>query len=207
MDILSGIDGFTKLLSFGISGFCVILMILAYNLIRQIITSGNQNPTVVRLIYAFMAINLLNVVIVGFLGLPAISRNQKLMADNIETKQELRVKQKELVFTEKTSELNNIINQTKGGRNPASVVKDSLTVNSQKYLNAFDSLVQSYVDAGSYKADSLRNYRKMLSEHLNILKADTDLETKENAAFKFNQTNRKVSELVWLKTDEVKANN
>lgn len=192
MDIFSNIDPLTKLLSFGISGFCIALVIMSFRLIQTEQKRDNPRNSILISIYVFMGINFLNLVVVGFLGLPAIGRNDKLQHENFQKQQALDVKDSEIQLVQSVRGLDSIEEKTKSG---------SLNENDKSkidnYVMAIDSLALNYAKAGSSKADSVQQIRETLVQQALILTSDTtSLHSKMTAFHKFDKTNSRLTKLV-----------
>lgn len=81
---------FKSILSVGISGFGFLLILLSFVLItREQGRNPAPNAAILNLIKKFMWINVLNIIIVGILGLPAIINN-KVLKVNIASLEDTR---------------------------------------------------------------------------------------------------------------------
>ena len=197
MDIFSGLDSVTKILSLGISGFCFLLVYLSYRIIQKEQERPVIRTEIFKPVYVFMAINFLNVVVVGILGLPAISRNQDLQEANQQQQQQLSLNRNQFSFFEQSIKLKNHGDKVNDGRSPASVEKDTTEL-ANSFLKAIDSLQSSYADNRSPLADSLMNIRNDLAKEFIVFESDTaQYKTKRKAFIKFNDADKKLSKLVF----------
>jgi hypothetical protein len=74
----SNID-IVKILGYGLSGFAFLLLFMAYNLIHtEQKRDGNPRGGIIKLIIAFMSLDIIAIVVVGILGIPALRDNQML---------------------------------------------------------------------------------------------------------------------------------
>jgi hypothetical protein len=192
MDLFSNLDPTVKILSLGISGFCFLLVIMSFKLISDEQKKDNPRSVILRAIYVFMLVNFLNVIVVGFLGLPAISQNIKLKEENLDGKQKLEVKDNELKVIQNANDFDLIIDTA----NPSSL-SDKQIKKAENYVQSLDSLAGSYSTAGSPKADSINDFKAIISKQIKKLKSDTtSFATKKVALEQINITNHKLTNVV-----------
>jgi len=72
-----------QILSYGASGLCVILFYMAFQLIKnEQKRHGEPRKSILKMITYFMIINLANIIFVGIVGIPTISKNSALASTN-----------------------------------------------------------------------------------------------------------------------------
>jgi hypothetical protein len=77
-----------KILGYGASGLSFLLMFLAYNIIQKEQRIKKPRQEILNVVYVYMFFTLLNIGVVGFLGLPALSDNSRLQNVNSSLKTE-----------------------------------------------------------------------------------------------------------------------
>lgn len=80
-DFFGNID-IIKVLGFGLSGLSLLLMMLAYGLLRKVIATNNANQGVLSLIKLYMITTLVVIIIVGVFSFPIAQANRQLANDN-----------------------------------------------------------------------------------------------------------------------------
>jgi hypothetical protein len=192
MEILSRLD-FVQILSIGISGFGFLLILLAFLLIYK----EQNRPTeprngILSTIRFFMGLNFFSVIVVGLLGLPLISKNDRLTQEKTEVQQKLNVKSNELEVVQKGNELDIAMDTV----NP-NTISDQQISKTENYVQSLDSLAKSYTSIESPKADSINDLKDIISIQVSALKSDTSsLLTKKLAVQKINLTNSKLARVV-----------
>ncbi|MBN8576738.1 MAG: hypothetical protein J0L66_07325 [Cytophagales bacterium] len=185
-----------KILSLGISGFCFLLVIMAFRLISKEQEREQPRGSMLTAIYVFMSANLLNVVVVGILGIPAISRNVDLSSEKDKVQKELGIKTNEFNVLQKATDFDK-------GLDTVSVKNISVNYTGRidSYVQSLDSLQNSYAAAELPKADSIQEIKNIISMEVLALKSDTaSVATRAMALEKINLSNHKLTRL--LKTNE-----
>jgi hypothetical protein len=169
-------------------------VIMAYRLISEEQKRDHPRSTIIRAIYVFMLINLLNVIVVGFLGLPAISRNNDLTKENEQANNQLGVKEKELEALQKAREFDLSIDTT------SSVVSMDQVIKIDEYVQTLDSLENRYSAVDSVKADSIHTLKVVISQQAVTLKSDTASAASRKKALKqINLSNHKLNKFMKIK--------
>lgn len=195
-DLFSNLDPTVKILSLGISGFCFLLVIMAFRLISKEQEREQPRGSMLTAIYVFMSANLLNVVVVGILGIPAISRNVDLSSEKDKVQKELGIKTNEFNVLQKATDFDK-------GLDTVSVKNISVNYTGRidSYVQSLDSLQNSYAAAELPKADSIQEIKNIISMEVLALKSDTaSVATRAMALEKINLSNHKLTRL--LKTNE-----
>jgi hypothetical protein len=192
MEILSRLD-FVQILSIGISGFGFLLILLAFLLIyKEQNRPGEPRKGILSTIRFFMGLNFLSVVVVGFFGLPLISKNDRLSQEKTEVQQKLNVKSNELEVVQKANEFETIAETANPNANNSQQIAKA-----EKFVVSLDSLESSYSSIESPKADSINLLKEIISFQVNALKSDTSsFQTKKIAWQKINLTNSKLARVV-----------
>ncbi len=76
-DLFSNID-VIKALGYGLSGLSLLLMILAYGLLRKLINMKNPNKGILSLVKFYIAATLATILIVGIFSIPVFNNNSDL---------------------------------------------------------------------------------------------------------------------------------
>ncbi len=192
MEILNKLD-FVQILSIGISGFGFLLILLAFLLIyREQNRPQEPRKGIISTIRYFMALNFLSVVVVGFFGLPLISKNEKLKDENALTKTMLTVRANELQVVQNANDFDQLIDTAK-----TSSLSTEQIAKADAYVQSLDSLVGNYSTTDSVKADSLNKFKIIISDQVDRLKSDTSSAvTKNKALERINLINHKLTKLV-----------
>ena len=160
MEILNKLD-FVQILSIGISGFGFLLILLAFLLIyREQNRPQEPRKGIISTIRYFMALNFLSVVVVGFFGLPLISKNEKLKDENALTKTMLTVRANELQVVQNANDFDQLIDTAK-----TSSLSTEQIAKADAYVQSLDSLVGNYSTTDSVKADSLNKFKNINVMH------------------------------------------
>jgi hypothetical protein len=71
-----------KILGYGLSGLSLLLMMMGYNLLKQVIQAKDPKPAVISLVKFYLAGTVIVLIIVGLFSIPIAGRNSELKNDN-----------------------------------------------------------------------------------------------------------------------------
>ncbi|MCU0443673.1 MAG: hypothetical protein MUE85_02060 [Microscillaceae bacterium] len=120
-----------KILGYGASGLSFLLMFLAYNIIQKEQRVKKPRKEILNVVYVYMFFTLLNIGVVGFLGLPALSDNSRLQGVN----EVLKTEKNKLTSLYEIQKNNSTIED-----NIQNISSDSLETLFTKNVQALDTL-------------------------------------------------------------------
>jgi hypothetical protein len=78
-----------NILGYGLTGLCLLLMILSYMTLNKVISTGNTSRSVISLVKFYFALTLICLIIVGVFSLWLAPRNTELQTEVIEKKAQI----------------------------------------------------------------------------------------------------------------------
>jgi predicted PurR-regulated permease PerM len=138
-----------KILGYGAAGLSFLLMFLAYNLIQKEQKIKKPRREILNIVYVYMLFTLLNIVVVGFVGIPAMQDNAVLKQIN----DTLKVENYKVTSLFKIQKNNDIISD-----NLTNLSNDSLVSLITQNAEQLDTLAKSATQADEkQKLISLKN--------------------------------------------------
>jgi len=161
---------FVGILSIGISGFGFLLILMAFFLIyKEQNRPDEPRKGILSTIRFFMVINIVNIIIVGVIGLPAIQRNKNLKENNENLAMANQKKEAEIKVLNDGIRIDSVIIQNLDPKTP-DVSADAAAEAIESFTQSLDTLQAR--SKNTPWDDSIRMAKENLAQYAQAIRAD-----------------------------------
>lgn len=187
-----------KILSYGASGLSFLLMFLAYNIIRKEQDRRNPRQKILNTVYVYMLFTLLNMVVVGVVGVPTLRDNQLLSEKTTALKLENYKVNSLYEIQRSTQELE---------QNADNLPPDSIARTLERNAQKLDTLSKALGEEESEQKAELEQVRESYQQKAKAVSEDKSPQKIRRILRDVNQVNQKLDKAIHPKkelSEEVK---